>query len=88
METHTTILRPKDVAQALGLSLPTLYRRIRQKLFPEPILHGGNMSIWPSDWVHAYNEAVVSGATDEELQALTVHLTKKAKLRMPKLMSR
>ncbi|NJB92142.1 helix-turn-helix transcriptional regulator [Xanthomonas arboricola] len=49
------LLRLRDVLERVGMSKSTLYSRIRDKTFPQP-LHLGTSSVWVesevTDWIN------------------------------------
>ncbi|PPU41873.1 helix-turn-helix transcriptional regulator [Xanthomonas arboricola] len=49
------LLRLRDVLERVGMSKSTLYSRIREKTFPQP-LHLGTSSVWVesevTDWIN------------------------------------
>ena len=61
-----TILRAADVASILGVSLPTLYRWIRDQNFPRGFRYGGNTVGWTREtvasWISAKQNVAASQA--------------------------
>lgn len=51
---HETLLRLPEVIKRVGLSGPTIYRRIRAKQFPAPVNLGGQAVAWPESDVSAW----------------------------------
>jgi len=74
MEYHHRILRLPAVKARVGLSRSTIYLRIAQGSFPEPVSLGGRAVGWVEDEVAALNAARIAGKTDEEIRALMVKL--------------
>ena len=50
---QVSLLPVKKVAERVGFSVPTIYRRIRSGEFPAPFSIGVN-SRWPSDRIDAW----------------------------------
>jgi len=68
------ILRRPEVSSATGYARSTLYQRIKQGLFPQPIRLGTHMVGWCQSEVAALNAARIRGAEDEEIRALVQSL--------------
>lgn len=51
---HDRAVQKKEVLKALGISSPTLYRLIRDGLFPKPIKIGSKMSRWMESDIQEY----------------------------------
>lgn len=69
-----TIYRLPAVKSESGLSRSTIYLRIAQGLWTQPISLGARAVGWPSSEVAAINAARIAGKTDEEIRALVVKL--------------
>lgn len=52
--TAITIVRPKNLKAAVGLSIPTVYRMIKRGKFPRPKRLGLQAVGWPSDVIAAW----------------------------------
>jgi predicted DNA-binding transcriptional regulator AlpA len=48
------LLRRRQVLQRLGVNTSTLFRWVRDKVFPEPMLLRPNYPVWPEDEVDAW----------------------------------
>ena len=68
-----TLLRMPDVTAATALAKPTLYRQIKNGLFPRPVKLG-RVSAWPSDAVNTVISARIAGKSDEEIRAIVADL--------------
>ncbi len=68
-----TLLRADEVAYRLAVSRSQLYLDVRRGVMPPPIRKGKCIS-WPSHEVDEITQAIVAGATDAELRALTFAL--------------
>jgi len=68
------------VQQATGLSRQTLYKRIKEGLFPKPVIIGRDKNgdacqvAWPANEIQAIIDARVAGKTDAEIKALVTKL--------------
>lgn len=51
---YETLLRLPEVIKRVGLSGPSIYRRIRAKQFPAPVSLGGQAVAWPESEVSAW----------------------------------
>ena len=69
-----SILRLPAVKTQSGFSRSTIYLRIQQGLWPEPVKLGPRSVGWPADEVAAMNAARISGMTDESIRALVKKL--------------
>jgi len=69
-----SILRLPAVKTQSGFSRSTIYLRIQQGLWPEPVKLGPRSVGWPADEVAAMNAARISGMTDENIRALVKKL--------------
>ncbi len=70
------LLRIKDVATITGNSRSTLYLRMLQGLWPQPVKLGPRMIAWPESEVRAINDARISGKSDEEIRGIVKGLEK------------
>lgn len=68
-----SLLTVKKVSARVGLSAPTIYRRIRAGEFPAPISIGVN-SRWPSDRIDAWIAEQIANA-DRSSRAQEMHET-------------
>ena len=78
---HTTtrrLLRRPEVRQATGKTDSFLDRDIRHGLFPQPVKLSPDPSRravgWPSDEVEAVTDAVIAGASADEVRQLVADL--------------
>jgi prophage regulatory protein len=55
------VLRPKQVAKAMGISTTTLYRWVAAGTFPKPQRLGVSMSFWRTSTVNAWLDLQRSG---------------------------
>lgn len=69
-----TILRLPAVKEKTGNSRSTIYKRIKDGLFPRPVKIGPRSGGWPAYEVDALNAARIAGKTDHEIRALVVKL--------------
>lgn len=69
-----TILRLPAVKAETGASRSTIYLRIQQGLWPQPVRLGPRSVGWPSAEVAAINSARIAGCTDEEIRLLVKRL--------------
>ena len=65
-----TLLRADTVADRLAVSRSQLYLDVRRGVMPPPIRKGKCIS-WPDHEVNEIAQAVIGGASDAELRALT-----------------
>jgi prophage regulatory protein len=72
--TATTILRRPQVEAETGMRRSTLYLRISQRLFTEPVLIGPRSVGWPAGEVEALNKARIGGMDDEDIKRLVKSL--------------
>ncbi len=68
------VLRNKEVLTLLGISNPTLYRRIKDGLLPPPFNLGCRAVGWLEHEVQKVIAARVAGKTDEEVKTLVSEL--------------
>jgi prophage regulatory protein len=69
------ILRRRSVQERVGLGRSSLYVRIKQGLFPQPVkLGGGQLVGWPENEIAAINGARIAGKTDSEIRILVREL--------------
>ena len=65
-----TILRLPSVKAETGIARSTLYLRISQGLWPEPVQIGARSVGWPAREVAALNAARIAGRSDNEIRQL------------------
>lgn len=53
-------LRMKAVVSRTGLSRSTIYSRIKDGTFPEPVKIGPRASAWPSDAIDAWQQKQIA----------------------------
>ena len=68
------ILRRPRVEEAIGLSRSTIYLRVSQGLFTQPVSLGPRAVGWPAGEVSAINAARIAGKPDEEIRELVAQL--------------
>ena len=68
------IYRLPRVQDAFGLSRSTIYLRIKQGLWTNPVSLGGSAVGWPESEVFALNAARIAGQTDAEIRDLVKKL--------------
>jgi prophage regulatory protein len=68
------ILRRPRVEEAIGLSRSTIYLRVSQGLFTQPVSLGPRAVGWPAGEVSAINAARIAGQSDDEVRALVTQL--------------
>lgn len=68
------IFRFPEVKRVSGLSRSTIYLRIKEGLFPKPILLGPRMVGWRESEIAAVNAARVRGASETEIRSLVINL--------------
>ena len=68
------ILRRPRVEEAIGLSRSTIYLRVSQGLFTQPVSLGPRAVGWPASDVAAINAARIAGKPDEEIRELVAQL--------------
>ena len=68
------ILRRTQVEQETGLAKSTLYLRVEQGLFTEPVLIGPRAVGWPAGEVEALNRARIAGMDSESIKRLVKSL--------------
>ena len=68
------LLRTKKVREATGYANSTLYLRVSQGLWTQPVKLGARASGWPAHEVAALNEARIAGKSDHEIRALVSKL--------------
>jgi prophage regulatory protein len=68
------ILRLPAVKAESGASRSTIYLRIQQGLWPNPVRLGPRSVGWPASEVAAINAARIAGKTDDEIRAVVVKL--------------
>ena len=72
--TATALLRRPSVERSTGLARTTIYRRIKEGIFPRPVDLGGGIVGWPAHEVEAINQARLASKTDEEIRSLVAQL--------------
>jgi len=68
------ILRRPRVEEAIGLSRSTIYLRVSQGLFTQPVSLGPRAVGWPAGEVSTINAARIAGQSDDEVRALVTQL--------------
>jgi prophage regulatory protein len=68
------ILRRTQVEQETGLAKSTLYLRVEQGLFTEPVLIGPRAVGWPAGEVETLNRARIAGMDAESIKRLVKSL--------------
>ena len=71
---HITLTRFPAVSRRTSQSKSTLYRKIKDKLFPPPIRLGTSSVAWIEHEVDVWLSAAASGKTPEELRAIVASL--------------
>jgi prophage regulatory protein len=69
-----TIMRLPAVLAKSGVSRSTIYLRVRQGLWPNPVKLGPRSIGWPASEVEAINAARIGGLADDEIRALVIQL--------------
>ena len=69
-----TILRLPAVMFHTGLGRSTIYARIADRLWPQPVNLGARAVGWPLYEVDALNAARIAGQSNDEIRALVVKL--------------
>ncbi len=67
-------IRKKYVLGQVSYSNSTLYRRIKERVFPPPVKISRNVHAWIKDEVDATLALISTGATNEELERLVSDL--------------
>lgn len=65
-----TILRLPSVKAETGIARSTLYLRISQGLWPDPVQIGARAVGWPAREVAALNAARIAGKSDDQIREL------------------
>ena len=73
---ETKLLRIKAVSEISGNSRSTIYLRMLQGLWPQPVRLGERMVAWPESEVQAINDARITGKSDEEIRGIVRALEK------------
>ena len=68
------ILRRPRVEEAIGLSRSTIYLRVSQGLFTQPVSLGPRAVGWPASEVSAINAGRIAGQSDDDIRALVTQL--------------
>jgi len=74
------LLRLKEVTRKTGLAKTTIYYRVKESLFPEPVKLG-RMSLWPEREIDVVIDEIVSGASDERLRRVVSRLMQERRVR-------
>ena len=74
MTNDSTLLRLPDVLAVNGHGRSTQYARIAARLCTPPIRIGARAVAWPKREIDAINEALISGASDEDIRTLVANL--------------
>jgi prophage regulatory protein len=74
LPTEFTILRRPQVQLESGLSRSTLYKRVVDGLWPQPVKLGPRMVGWPAREVAALNAARIAGSTEAGIRSLVRNL--------------
>lgn len=69
-----SIQRLPAVIAATGSSRSTIYLRVSQGLWPQPVKLGARAIGWPSSEIMAINAARIAGLSDDEIRALVIKL--------------
>jgi prophage regulatory protein len=72
--TSNPILRRPSIEISTGMARTTIYRRIKQNLFPRPVDLGGGIVGWPANEIEAVNQARIAGKSDDEIKRLVAKL--------------
>ncbi len=72
-----SLLSQTEVLKHLGFKKSTLYNRIQDGIFPEPINNGSRLNAWLESEVEAIIDATVKGKTKSETKSLVKRLLKK-----------
>lgn len=70
---HTLLRLPAVKAQS-GYSRSTIYLRMSQGLWTQPVSLGARAVAWPAGDVAALNAARIAGKTDDQIRALVLKL--------------
>jgi prophage regulatory protein len=68
------ILRRRQVQVESGLSRSTIYKRVSEGLWPQPVKLGPRAVGWPAREVAALNEARIAGCSDAGIRTLVQKL--------------
>lgn len=68
------LYRRPMVEQSIGEKRSTIYRKIKNGLFPKPVQIGGDLVAWPANEVQAIINARIAGKSDEQIKALVIEL--------------
>jgi prophage regulatory protein len=68
------ISRLPRVMTVSGHSRSTIYEKIRKGLWPKPIPIGMRSVGWPEDEIAAVNDAVIGGASQDDIRRLVSRL--------------
>jgi prophage regulatory protein len=69
-----SIQRLPAVIAATGSSRSTIYLRVSQGLWPQPVKLGARAIGWPSSEIMAINAARIAGLSDDEIRSLVIKL--------------
>jgi prophage regulatory protein len=64
------LLRVKAVAQCTGLSVSSIYKQIREGLFPRGVKLTSRATGWPDSEVAKINAARIAGLSDSQMRIL------------------
>lgn len=78
--TSIRFLRLTELRGRRGQSTSSIYRDIRNGLFPPPIKLGENTSAWPEHEADAIARAQIAGADDARIRSLVAELVAARKL--------
>ncbi len=70
----STLLRRPQVEALTGLKRATIYQRMTDGLLPRPVKVGVRVSGWPAREITAVNEALIRGASDDQIRTLVSDL--------------
>jgi len=62
------------VTELMGLCRSSIYRLIKDRLFPRPVKIGTRASRWPSNEIEAILAAHAAGMSDEKIKNLVQHI--------------
>jgi prophage regulatory protein len=62
------------IESSYGKKRSTIYREIKNGLFPKPVDIGGGISAWPANEIQALINARIAGKNDNEIKHLVTQL--------------
>jgi len=68
-----SLLKIRAVSSATSLARSTIYRDIRDGIFPRPVKIG-KVSAWPATEVAAINAARINGKSEDEIRQLVASI--------------